>query len=329
MAKNFIANLNQDREKRKLDQSTLISVVAPVYNEASVVETFVGEIVGVLRELPGTPHSELILVNDGSTDGSGEIMDQMAEQYNGRLRTVHLSRNFGHSHAVRAGLDQAKGHVIILIDSDMQDDPKAFKLFLGKWLEGFDVVYAIRVGRRENLALRFLFWGFYRLLNLVSEFPLPMDSGNYSLIDRKVLEVLREMGETNPYFPGLRAWVGFRQIGVEVPRRCRYDDKCRVNFISKLRLAMNAIFSSSMVPIKLFRFFGIIAIFSSFALLSYALYHKLFTGLAVPHWASQFVVTTFFGGINLLAIGILSEYVGLIYREVQNRPKYIIDRIHE
>jgi dolichol-phosphate mannosyltransferase len=200
-------------------------------------------------------------------------------------------------------------------------------LFLQKWREGYDVVYSKRSSRRESAPIRFLFWLFYRILLLMSDTYIPPDAGNFALMDKRVVNILLSLPEKDIYVPGLRAWVGFKQIGVPVPRRLRYDNLPRTNLKGKWKLAFNAIFSFSYLPLIIFRVLGILALTVSLFLASYTLYHKLISGLAVTAWASNLITITFFGGLNLFGIGIIGEYISRIYNEVRGRPKYIIDRI--
>ena len=312
---------------RDFGPDSVISVVAPFYNEVKNIKTFVEELENEFEKIGYADKHELILVDDGSTDGSDRVLERIIKDHAAKIKVVHLSRNFGHSSAVYAGLEQASGEVIILMDSDMQDDPACFDLFLQKWREGYDVVYSKRSSRRESAPLRFLFWLFYRILLLMSDTYIPPDAGNFALMDKRVVNILLSLPEKDIYVPGLRAWVGFKQIGVPVPRRLRYDNLPRTNLKGKWKLAFNAIFSFSYLPLIIFRVLGILALTVSLFLASYTLYHKLISGLAVTAWASNLITITFFGGLNLFGIGIIGEYISRIYNEVRGRPKYIIDRI--
>jgi polyisoprenyl-phosphate glycosyltransferase len=314
---------------RDLGPHSVISVVAPFYNEVKNIQTFVQELENEFEKIGFADKHELILVNDGSTDGSDRELERIITEHPGKIKVIHLSRNFGHASAVYAGLEHASGEVIILMDSDMQDDPGFFYLFLQKWREGYDVVYSKRSSRRESPPLRFLFWLFYRILFLMSDTYIPPDAGNFALMDKRVVNILLSLPEKNIYVPGLRAWIGFNQIGVPVPRRIRYDDLPRTNLKGKWNLAINAIFSFSYLPLIIFRVLGILALMVSLLLASFTLYHKFISGLAVKAWASNLITITFFGGLNLFGIGIIGEYISRIYNEVRARPRYIIDRIAE
>ncbi|MCX8066127.1 MAG: glycosyltransferase family 2 protein [Candidatus Hydrogenedentes bacterium] len=302
------------------------SIIAPVYNEVEFLEKFLLEIQSELKELDLIESTEVIFVNDGSNDGSTEKIDILVNKNPGKVFGVHLARNFGAPSAITAGIFYSSGDAVIIMDSDGQDDPQAFEKFLNLWRKGYDVVYAIRKSRKEGWLFKVLAWLFYRILSASSQIPLPLDAGNYSLLDRKVVEAIKQCPERNRYLPGLRSWVGFKQIGVEVERRARYDKKNRVGFRGLWTLAMNAFFSFSYVPIFLFRIAGILSLLLCIGLILFALYHKFITGLAVTAWASQLITTSFFGGINLLGIGLLGEYIARIYDEVKQRPIFICAR---
>ncbi|MFH0824042.1 MAG: glycosyltransferase family 2 protein [Pseudomonadota bacterium] len=311
----------------RIGRKATISIIIPVYNEVRVLEPLLEELRGSLKNMTDIDRYEIIMVNDGSKDGSDRELDRIAARCTEDVTVIHLARNFGHSAAVCAGMDRARSDASIVMDADMQDDPAAFGAFLEKWREGYDVVYAVRSSRKESGSIRLLFWFYYRILNRMAEIELPLDSGNFALMDGRVVEKLVSMPERNRYLPGLRAWVGFRQIGVFVPRRKRYDGRPRVGMRGLWRLAMNAVFSFSYVPLIFLRLAGVIAVAISLGLASFALYHKIFTGLAMKAWASQIIAVAFFGGVNLFGLGVIGEYVARIYDEVKGRPIYVIDRI--
>lgn len=301
----------------------LISVVLPVFNEAAVIDGLAEQLIAVLSPL-GCRY-EVLFVNDGSTDGSAERLDVLAAgcPY---VRVLHFSRNFGHQAALHAGLSHARGDAVIVMDSDLQDDPAALKLFIEQWQAGYDVVYAVRSERQENLIKRGLFLAFYRVLNRISHTPMPMDAGNFGLIDRRVAEEIASVIDRDRYYPGLRSWVGFRQTGVPVARGRRYDDRPRVSLRGLFRLAKTAIFSFSGVPLSVFYLISGLSLAACIGVAGFALYHKLFTGLAIPGWASTTMIGSFFGALNALGIGILGEYAIRIYDQVRARPHYIVAR---
>jgi len=304
----------------------LLSVVLPVYNESAALPALVERIEEAV--IPCGVRHEIIFVNDGSIDASAEVLDRLAET-NARIRVVHLSRNFGHQAAVKAGLAQARGDAIVLMDSDMQDSPAAIPLFLREWESGFDVVYAIRTRRKEQLWKRFLFAAFHRLMAAVTEVPLPADAGIFSLIDRRVARAILAMGESDLYFPGLRGWVGFAQRGIEIEREARYDDRPRVSLRGLVRLAKAAVFSFSSFPLWVFHVIGLSAAAVFLGLGAFALGCKCFTNLAIPGWTSHILTGSFFGALNALGISILGEYLIRVYDQVRGRPSYLIDRIVE
>ncbi len=313
---------------RVWDESFCLSVVAPVYNEAEGIAGFVAEVRERLAALEQPGRCELVLVNDGSTDGSGDLLDSLAAEFPGEIRVVHLARNFGHGPAVAAGLDHAEGDVVILMDADYQDDPAAFAPLLEKWREGFDVVYVERASRQENPVSRGIFWIFYRVFDWIADTKSPMDAGNFGLMDRRVVAQLTQLPERNRYLPGLRAWVGFRQTGVSVPRRARYDSSTRVGLRGLWTLGMNAVFSFSYVPLFVFRIAGVSSIALSMVLVLYALGNKLM-GHDLGASSSILIATSFLGGINLFGVGLLGEYIARIYDEVKCRPVYVVDRVAE
>lgn len=304
-----------------------ISVVAPVFNERELIDSFVAEALEALNAVPLSGPRELVLVDDGSWDGTGELLDAWADRSDGRVRVVHLARNFGHAAAVTAGLTHATGDIVILMDADLQDDPAAFAPFVESWLAGYDVVYAERTSRRENPLMRLLFWLFYRSFAWVANIGAPLDAGNFALMDRRVVKQLLALSERNRYLPGLRAWVGFRQCGVPVPRRARPGGRGRVGLRGLWTLGMNAIFSFSYVPLFIFRIAGVLSLLLAVVVLLGAISAWLTAGRDIQPWAVQLSATAFLGGINLFGIGLLGEYIARIYDEVKGRPIYVVDRV--
>ncbi|MEZ6071541.1 MAG: glycosyltransferase family 2 protein [Pirellulales bacterium] len=302
---------------------TVVSVVLPVFNEEAVLT----QLVDAIRQAVSGAGAdyEIVFVDDGSTDRSGLLLDGMAAK-NERVRVVHFSRNFGHQAAVLAGLVHATGDCVVLMDSDLQDAPDAIPRFLAEWQGGYDVVYAVRTQRKEHAVKRLLFTTFYRLLASISSTPLPLDAGNFGLIDRRVVREIVALGERDRYFAGLRSWVGFRQRGVVVERLARYDDQPRVSLLGLLRLAKTAVFSFSTLPVRAFTLIGFTALGVFTLLGGFSLFCRLFTNLAIPGWTSGILSASFFGALNALGISILGEYVIRIYDQVRGRPVYIVDR---
>lgn len=298
-----------------------VSVVVPAYNEQGVLERLVAE---VGKAMSGIDH-ELVFVNDGSVDDTPRLLDELSAR-DAHIKVVHFSRNFGHQAAVLAGLRHSSGRAVIVMDADMQDDPAALPRMVDKWREGFEVVYAVRVGRKENILKRGLFFLFYRLLNSIIQIPMPPDAGNFGLVDARVADLVAYAHERDRYYAGLRGWVGFRQVGIEVERGPRYDGQPRVSLLGLFRLAKSAIFSFSAVPLTIFYLIATAALFVFVGLAGFVLYHKFATGLAIPGWTSQLMTACFFGALNCLGIGILGEYVIRIYDQVRARPQFIVAR---
>ena len=306
--------------KRKPD-SSVVTVVAPFLNEAAIIESLVAELRGQLGRIGY--RWNMVLVNDGSTDQTPEILDRLAAD-DARIQVVHLSRNFGHPSAVQAGLAHAGGDAVVLMDGDGQDCPTAIPQMVELWENGNHVVYAIRFGRKENPFKRILFYAFYRLLHCMTSTPIPQDAGNFSLMDRTVVDHLLRLPESDRYLPGLRSWLGFRQVAIPVERRARHDRTPRVSFLGLVSLAKTALFGFSRVPLLTFYWMSILSAIVSVGCISFGFYHKLVTGLAVPGWASITSVSAFFGAINSLGIAILGDYVARIYEQVRGRPTYIV-----
>ncbi|MBW3543387.1 MAG: glycosyltransferase family 2 protein [Planctomycetes bacterium] len=304
-------------------EECLVSVLLPVYNEAQVLPRLCAGLVQALLECGAC--FEIVFVNDGSTDGTAEILDALADG-DRRVRVVHFSRNFGHQAAVQAGLAHTAGDAVVVMDSDMQDDPRAIGAFLREWQAGWDVVYAIRTGRKEGPVKRLLFHAFYRLLARVSEISIPMDAGNFGLIDARIVREIRGLADADRYYPGLRSWVGFRQKGIAVERQARYDEKPRVSLPGLCRLAKSAVFSFSRAPLALFYAIAAAAGVVFALSLGFTLYHRLVTGLAVPGWTSMTITASFFGALNALGVAVLGEYTVRIYDQVRGRPQYVVDR---
>jgi dolichol-phosphate mannosyltransferase len=309
-------------EGRRRPRIPLISVVLPVYNEVAVLRRLVAALQSALVEIAA--EYELVFVDDGSRDGSGELLDELAA-VDPRIVVLHFSRNFGHQAAVQAGLEASRGDAVVVMDSDMQDDPAAISRFVEKWRQGFDVVYAVRLKRKEHWWKRLLFAAFYRLLQAVAQTPIPVDAGNFGLIDRRVVQELTQLPERSRFYPGLRHWVGFRQIGVTVERHNRHDERPRVSLWGLVKLAKTAVFSFSTLPLAMFYGVALLSLVVCAALTWYTLYAK-WIGTAIPGWTSGLMTASFFGTLNAFGIAILGEYVIRIFDQVRARPAYIVER---
>jgi dolichol-phosphate mannosyltransferase len=303
-----------------------LSLAIPVYNEREVLPKLLARVGKVLGEIPGGPH-EIVLVDDGSTDGTVELLEAAACD-DPRIVAVCLSRNFGHQVAITAALDHVTGGVVIVMDGDLQDPPEVIPQFLAKYAEGFDVVYAQRGQRQEGWYLRLSYFLFYRLAAALSDVRLPLDSGDFALLSRRVVDAMRQARERQRYLRGLRAWVGFRQTGILIDRPGREAGRSKYTPIKLLRLAMDGIFAFSIVPLRTALFLGSFAIMASIAYAVYAILARLvFEENTPPGFASLIVAIVFLAGVQLLLLGVVGEYVGRIYEEVKGRPHYIISKI--
>ena len=300
-----------------------ISIIAPVFNEEAVVHEFY-ERTRVALETLGNSF-EIIFIDDGSQDQTLANIKSLRSA-DERVKAVSFSRNFGHPVAISAGLDHAAGAVVIIMDADLQDPPEVLPKFLEKWREGYKVVYGIRKKRKEGFLKRFCYWAFYRIFRrLASLQDAPLDSGDFSLLDRVVVEYLKALPERNRFMRGLRSWVGFRQCGVEYERAGRFAGSTKYPFKKLVKLAVDGIFSFSQIPLRLATFLGFFIAFAALVAILVLLYLRLTQGvLGIQGFAATIIIVLFLGAIQLISIGILGEYVGRIYEEVKQRPIYII-----
>jgi len=299
------------------------SVVIPIFNEEETIQELWQRLSNVIRQLDD--FSEVIFVNDGSFDASLEILTKLSRA-NPEVKVLSLSRNFGHQCALSAGIDHADGEAVIIMDGDLQDSPEAIIDFISKWQQGYDVVYAIRQKRKEKWWKRVAFKSFYRIQSSLSGLKLPLDAGIFSLMDRKVILALRSMPERHKYLSGLRAYAGFKQVGIFVERGPRYRGEPKVTVMKLFKLAFDGIFSFSTIPLKIATILGLACALSSFAIGLIGLYFKFILGIEFLSWAYGLTTTFFLGGVQLLSLGIIGEYIGRIYDEVRQRPYYIVDK---
>jgi len=301
-----------------------MSMVLPVYNEAETLREFFGELIAAVEPLEFDV--ELVFINDGSTDDSLAVMRRIKDEFGSRIDVLILdfARNFGHQATVTAGIEHSTGEVILIMDTDMQDDPAVIPEMVEKWRAGAEVVYATRTSRREGLLVQFLFNAYYRVFSSITPIKIPHAAGNFGLIDRRVAEEIRRLPEHNRYYPGLRAWVGFRQDGVDAPRRGRPDGRSRVGLVGLSELAFDAFFGFSALPLRLA--FGAAVLLALAGVIGIAVifYIKFFTELAVTMWSSIMTLIIFTASAQFFLIGLLGEYIARIYTEVKSRPHYII-----
>jgi len=310
------------------DSLIRLSIVVPCYNEEAVINLTYADIVDTFKNEPF--ELEVVFVDDGSKDRTLEILRGFSEE-NPLMRVVSLARNFGHQAAVSAGLTVASGDVIAVIDADLQDPPSEIIGMLERWKNGAEVVYAVRQERKESVIKRGFYAGFYRLMSGISDFEFPHDSGDFALMDRRVVDVLNSLPEKNRFIRGLRAWIGFTQVAHPYARQARQAGDTKYPFRKLLKLAFDGIFNFSTVPLTIIFMLGVaatvLAAFVSLALLVHKISGLSFFGLNyedLPGFTSIILVILFFSGIQIASIGILGEYIGRMYQESKQRPSYII-----
>jgi dolichol-phosphate mannosyltransferase len=295
-----------------------------MYNEEAVINETCARLRDVM-DGAGVEY-EILLVNDGSRDGTAALAAQICRE-NPRFRMLSFSRNFGHQIAITAGMDYARGDAIVVIDADLQDPPSVIPKMLDKWREGYEVVYGKRISRKGETALKKITSSlFYRLLKGLTEVSIPVDVGDFRLIDRKVCDALKLVNERSRYIRGLISWLGFRSASVDFIREKRYAGETKYPLRKMIRFAIDAITSFSYKPLKLASYIGILLSFASFIYLLVVIWQRFFTDTVITGWASSIAVSLFFNGVILIILGIIGEYIGRIYDEVKGRPLYIVSR---
>lgn len=303
----------------------MISVVLPIYNEEKNIPILISELT---KALESYNDYEIIFVNDGSTDKSESIIKDFCNN-NKKIKLINLSRNFGHQEALTAGLENASGDAVIMMDGDLQDPPSLIPKMIEKWKEGYEVVYTVKKKRNEPFLRRFLFKQFYKVFDLLSEYKMPMDSGTFSLIDKKVSKIITSLPEKNKYITGLRYWVGFNQTSVEFDRPNRLEGEPKQTIAKLFKLAMDGIFSFSNKPLEIAFWMGMIITICSLLLIILIIYIKLFTTKAIPGYATYTSIILFMGGMNIFISGILGRYISMIFKDTKNRPVYLVkDKIN-
>jgi polyisoprenyl-phosphate glycosyltransferase len=299
------------------------SIVIPVYNEAEVLPTLYDRLTRVMNGL-GEPY-EIIFVNDGSADESPLLLQDLQAK-DECVKFLSLSRNFGHQIAITAGLDHSGGQAVVVMDADLQDPPEVIPRLIEQWRKGYDIVFAVRQKRRgEGLLKRATAALFYRILQHLTATEIPLDAGDFRLMSRRAVEALNDIRERNRFIRGLAGWVGFRQTSVSFVRDIRHAGRTKFPLKDMLRFALTGIVSFSLVPLQLAGYLGFLVSSVSFFYMVYAIGLKLFTDRVVLGWTSVMVAVLFLGGVQLLSLGIIGEYIGRIYDEVKQRPLYIID----
>jgi len=308
--------------KKSGRSNPIYSVIAPVYNEIESVAAFCEKVTEVMETL-NSPW-ELVLVDDGSTDGSTDKIKKMAAE-NSHIQPVIFARNFGHQIAVTAGLDYAVGDAVIIIDADLQDPPEVMLNLIAKWKEGFEVVYAVRRKREGESRFKIATAAFfYRLIQGSTDVKIPLDTGDFRLLDRKVVDVMGQMRERHRFLRGMSAWVGYRQVGVEYDRKERFAGSTKYPFKKMLQLALNAITSFSYFPLQMATYIGFAAAGMSIVAIPIVIYLRLSNRAELSGQATTLIAVLFLGGVQMITLGILGEYIGRIYDEVKGRPLYIV-----
>lgn len=300
------------------------SIIIPVYNEGENINYLYRRLSTVFQK--DNKKLEFIFVNDGSTD---DTLNKLVElnKSDSRVKIINFSRNFGHQMAVSAGLQHAQGEKIAVIDGDLQDPPELLPILFKKLDEDYDVVYAIRKKRKESFLMKLAYASYYRLLKMMAEIDVPLDSGDFCVMKKKIVDAINSLPERNRFIRGIRSWVGFRQIGLEYERDERYAGKSKYSFKKLLKLAFDGVFSFSYLPFKFMFYLGLFALILSFFGGIFIFYMKFFTTNynKVPGFATTITLLIFFGGLQLFTMGVMGEYIKRIYDEVKQRPSYIIE----
>ena len=304
----------------------MYSFLVPLYNEEETLPELVRRLSAIANSLDSP--TEIVLVNDGSRDGSVELLRQLQQQ-DSRICYISLARNFGHQIAVTAGLHFVRGDVVVILDADLQDPPELIPEMILKWRSGFQVVYAQRRARaKESIWKRGFAFVFYRVLAKLSDVEIPMDTGDFCLLDRSVVDVLNRMPERTRYLRGLRSWVGFRQVAVTFDRDPRFAGDVKYTFRKSFKLAISGIVSFSQVPLRLAMYVGLFAALIALFMALLILYWRIFVPNSPLAGFTMILVAIFFlGAVQLVSIGILGEYIGRIYEEVKGRPLYTVAEV--
>ncbi len=303
-----------------------ISLVIPMYYEEQVVEECYNRVTKVLKEIQDYEY-EIIFINDGSKDNTLDILERIAKIDN-NVKVISFSRNFGHQAAVTAGLKYVTGDVIVIMDADLQDPPELIPDMLKEWEKGYEVIYGKRKSRKGESVFKLLTAkAFYSTLNKLSDVEIPKDTGDFRMVDRKVVDVVNSLPEHNKFLRGLFSWVGFEQLAYEYDRKERFAGKTKYPFGKMLKLALDGILSFSTKPLKIVGGLGILSVIISFVILIYSLLSYIFKWNSLtPGWTSIMCTITFLGGIILISVWMIGEYIGRIYDEVKNRPQYIVKK---
>ncbi len=310
----------------RVNARPVISVVAPFFNEEEAVDRFFQQVIAALQNIDA--QWEIVCVDDGSSD---HTLQQLltAARGNSSISVVTLSRNFGKESALTAGIESSSGDVVVLIDADLQDPPILIGEMLTKWREGYDVVYGVRESRNnDSLTKRITAGGFYKIFNSLTSVPVPANTGDFRLMDRRVANRLRELPERTRFMKGLFAWLGYKSTAVYYDRPGREEGESTWSYWKLWNFALDGLTSFSTVPLRVWTYIGLIVSLMSFGYASFLIFRTMIIGVDLPGYASLMVVILFLGGIQLISLGVLGEYLGRVFIEVKQRPIYLIDRVY-
>lgn len=308
-----------------MSETVTYSIVIPVYNEEAVILESYKRLKKVMDAV--NESYELVFVNDGSRDKTAAILNEICVM-DKNVKFVDFARNFGHQVAITAGMDYTEGDAIVVIDADLQDPPEVIPKMIEKWKEGYDVVYGKRLDRKgETFFKKFTSKVFYRFLRSMTDVDIPIDTGDFRLIDRKVCDALKSVNERNRYIRGIISWLGFKQIGVEFNRDKRFAGETKYPLKKMIKFAFDAITAFSYKPLRVASYAGMLFSAASFIYLIVVICQRIFTDTTAPGWASSLAVQLFFNGIILIILGIIGEYIGRIYDEAKGRPLYVVRQL--
>lgn len=305
-----------------------VSIVIPLYNEELIFPQLIERLNSLISE--GLLEIEFVLVDDGSEDKTSEMMRELAIK-DAHYNCIFLTKNYGHQEAITAGMNYANGsEAVMLMDGDLQDPPELVFDFYQKIKEGYDVVYAVRKKRKEGFLLKLAYWLYYRIQRLLTKEKMPLDSGDFSMMSRRVVNLLNSFPEKTRYLRGLRSWVGFKQIGYEYERASRTAGETKYSLGYRFKFGFDGIISFSDIPLQLVTKLGMLTIFISFIYIAVLIYKKLVYNNVMEGFTTLFIGLALFSGVQLICLGLIGEYLGRVYKEVKNRPPYIVkDRVKD